>query len=1215
MTDAANGAAPAASAPPAASSSLLLPNMEMKREPEAEPPTVSPAAAPSSPAPGEGAVTNGASVKPPEVKEKAEQEKAGGSSVRTVTIDGGDVKEKLDRLFNYWNSRYAVEGDPWEGVDIFAILVGKANEEEEGKPEQMQMWLTGFQFPETLFVFTRSGEWLVLTSPKKLEHLRQIETCREGISLLSRSGPDGIDGAVRSINEAVTREATTSGKAPEDVVLGCLQSSNAQQGFAQQMTETFFKKFTDANKSKFVDDGVVITMAVHTPVEIENIRSASIVSVAMMKTQIVNRIETVLDNEQHESHATIAGLAEKLLKDGKQVEKLRERHNIDPAEVDLLYSNVQSGEAFDLRASAQPTTANLSQTEGAIIISLGVKYKELCAALARTLLLNGTKEQKEMYSFTFELLQHVISLLKPGASFSGIYADTRAYIEARKPGLSEHFLKMAGHCMGIEYRSNSLVLNPKNTKTLVERGMIFNITVGFSHLTTSKGKTYAIWLADTVLLPKEEGAAPVVLTDGISKTLRHVSYELEDAEEKTQEKTKSSFSEKKESKEKVKKGEDDEGQKKKKSGSSTKHKESKSNKEKEKGESRKSTAAGGGAISATILNNAESVILKDRLRRRTGSQAATAQQEAEERDERQRQLRKKKSEQLRLRFDNEKDGGGLERKKKEGKKMEDIKCFASPEAFPRDLKTNKLYVDFKSESLLVPIHGSHLPFHLSTVKNVTCSETQGGDASGGAAAGKNRSPFFVLRVNFQVPGSQTLTLKGEENPLPDLSGRPDTVFIKELMFKSEDGRHLQTIFRTIKEQLKRVKQKALEDDVAGEMTEQDKLILNRTGRRVLLKDLMIRPNIAPGMRKLIGTLEAHTNGLRFTVNTRGQIDQVDITYSNIKHAMFQPCERELIVLIHFHLKSAIMVGKKRTQDVQFYTEAGTQTDDLDNRRNRSFHDPDETQDEMRERELKRKLNNEFKRFVQQVEDIAKVEFDLPYRELRFTGVPMKSNVEILPTANCLVHLIEWPPFVLPLEDIELVSFERVAHGLRNFDVIFVFQDYTKPVKRIDLVPIEFLDNLKRWLNELEIVWYEGKQNLNWNAILKQIRDDPHGFVEAGGFEMFLGDDSPSGEEGDTDEDDDDEEYAESESESEYEGSGEEQEDGEEGSSEDDSSDSDDDESLADESDEDEEYNDVSSDEEEGLSWDELEERAKKEDRKRRTEDSDEDDERRKKKRK
>lgn len=41
---------------------------------------------------------------------------------------------------------------------------------------------------------------------------------------------------------------------------------------------------------------------------------------------------------------------------------------------------------------------------------------------------------------------------------------------------------------------------------------------------------------------------------------------------------------------------------------------------------------------------------------------------------------------------------------------------------------------------------------------------------------------------------------------------------------------------------------------------------------------------------------------RFTVNTRGQMDVVDITYANIKHAILQPCERELIVLVHFHLK-------------------------------------------------------------------------------------------------------------------------------------------------------------------------------------------------------------------------------------------------------------------------------------------------------------------------
>lgn len=46
-------------------------------------------------------------------------------------------------------------------------------------------------------------------------------------------------------------------------------------------------------------------------------------------------------------------------------------------------------------------------------------------------------------------------------------------------------------------------------RAIVERGMTFYVSVGFSHLKTSKGKSYAVWLADTVHLPKEEGAPPL----------------------------------------------------------------------------------------------------------------------------------------------------------------------------------------------------------------------------------------------------------------------------------------------------------------------------------------------------------------------------------------------------------------------------------------------------------------------------------------------------------------------------------------------------------------------------------------------------------------------------------------------------------------------------------------------------------------------------------
>lgn len=71
-----------------------------------------------------------------------------------------------------------------------------------------------------------------------------------------------------------------------------------------------------------------------------------------------------------------------------------------------------------------------------------------------------------------------------------------------------------------------------------------------------------------------------------------------------------------------------------------------------------------------------------------------------------------------------------------------------------------------------------------------------------------------------------------------------------------------------------------------------------------LKDLYIRPNIVT--KRMSGSLESHTNGFRFT-SVRG--DKVDILYNNIKNAFFQPCDGEMIILLHFHLKHAIMFGK------------------------------------------------------------------------------------------------------------------------------------------------------------------------------------------------------------------------------------------------------------------------------------------------------------------
>jgi len=43
---------------------------------------------------------------------------------------------------------------------------------------------------------------------------------------------------------------------------------------------------------------------------------------------------------------------------------------------------------------------------------------------------------------------------------------------------------------------------------------------------------------------------------------------------------------------------------------------------------------------------------------------------------------------------------------------------------------------------------------------------------------------------------------------------------------------------------------------------------------------------------------------------------------------------------------------------------------------------------------------------------------------------------------------------MPLEDIEMVCFERMMRSLKNFDLVFVFKDYEKPIQRITAIPSE-----------------------------------------------------------------------------------------------------------------------------------------------------------------
>jgi len=104
-----------------------------------------------------------------------------------------------------------------------------------------------------------------------------------------------------------------------------------------------------------------------------------------------------------------------------------------------------------------------------------------------------------------------------------------------------------------------------------------------------------------------------------------------------------------------------------------------------------------------------------------------------------------------------------------------------------------------------------------------------------------------------------------------------------------------------------------------------------------------------------------------------------------------------------------------------------------------------------------------------------------------------------PTSSCLINVTEMPAFVLSLDQIELVHFERVSFHLKNFDMVFIFKDYTKKVAMITSIPMNQLDQIKEWLNSCDIKYTEGLQNFNWPKIMKTITDDPEGFFDQGGW--------------------------------------------------------------------------------------------------------------------
>ncbi|XP_062500756.1 FACT complex subunit SPT16-like [Corticium candelabrum] len=992
-----------------------------------------------------------------------------------ASLDKEAFIRRISRLYKAWEND---SGDLFQGADAFVSTVGQDEEVTYAKSTALQTWLFGYELPDTLTLFCKS-EIIVLSSKKKNEFLKPVSGgSHDGIpevQLLLRNKDDNSDNFKR-IFDAVK-------KSGEGKKLGMFLKDKLASAFIKQWNAALEKETIEKVD---VSAGFAYVMAPKDDSELTVIKRAAQLSSDIFGKYFKTQIMETVDEEKRVKHSRFAELIEKAATEEKKYTT-----GMDLEQVEMCYPPiVQSGGKFQLKFSVVSDDNKLHF--GVIICSLGTRYKSYCSNVIRTMLVEPTQEQQDNYLFLVELEELVLDKLRHGVKLCDVYGATVDHVKAKKPELESCLTRTIGFAMGIEFRESSLMISAKTT-AVAQKGMVFNINLGFSGLTNAAAvdeadKNYALFIGDTVVVQEGKPAESQTAT---KKQIKNIAIFL--------------------------KGEDEEDE------------------DQQDGNVEDDLLISVESRNAVLDVRTRPEITAEKRRKLHQSELA-----AQMHEEAKRRLAESK-------------GQVKERKVKTSNV-----AYRHLSVMPvdPDVQEAKIFVDRKHETVVLPISGIPTPFHVSSIKNI--SKNDEGD-------------YSYLRINFYFPGSTFGRTEGTNFI------NPDATFLKEVTYRSSCVRightvpaasNLSTAFRLIKEVQKKWRTREAERKEMEGIVEQATLQVAHGKNVPKLKDVYIRPNITAGKTRSQGVVEAHVNGIRFTAY-RGPT--VDILYANVKHAFFQPCDNEMIILIHFHLKHPILLGKKKQQDIQFYTEVGEIVTDLGHRQ--TMHDRDDLQAEQAEREMRSRLNHAFDSFRRKVEALTRqeLEFDVPFRDLGFHGVPVRSSVLVQPTTHCLVHLTEMPFFVIVLDEIELVHFERVQFHLKNFDIVFVFKDYSRKVAMVSSVPMSSLDAVKEWLDSCDIKYTEGIQSLNWTKIMKTINDNPDEFFENGGWSFLI---MESDSEGEDEEGEDAAAYEPSVS-----GSGEEYRES-----------SSDDYSMS-EVDEISEEGELGSDESEGKDWDELEKEA------------------------
>lgn len=482
-------------------------------------------------------------------------------------------------------------------------------------------------------------------------------------------------------------------------------------------------------------------------IELRAVRNSSKACVALMHSYFLDEMSTILDQEKKVKHRVLADKVDSKLDDEKfwksvKLPSGKLASDFDSTQLDWTIGPVvYSGGKFDLKMQAESSEENLHP--GVIVAGMGLRYRSYCSSIARTYMVDPNKTQESNYKFLLTVHNLILKEIRDGAVAKDVYNKALGYVRSKKPELEKHFVKNVGYGIGLENKDPTLVLNGKNGRALKD-GMTLCVSTGFQDLENPQpqdknSKIYSLIVTDTIRVTAE---GTVNFTGEAAADPDSTSFFFKDDEEQQPAP------------------------------------------KKEKKDSR---------VGAVAAKN----ITSSRLRSGRGHDK---DEEAENRrKEHQKELASKKQKEGMARFaesTTDPNGG-------EAKKFKRFESYKRDNQFPAKVRDMGIVVDQKNSTVVLPVMGRPVPFHIQTIKNASKSD---------------EGEWSFLRINFLSPG-QGVGRK-DDQPFEDASAH----FVRSLTFRSTDGDRYTEIANQISNMKRDLTKKEQEKKDMEDVVEQDKLV-------------------------------------------------------------------------------------------------------------------------------------------------------------------------------------------------------------------------------------------------------------------------------------------------------------------------------------------------------------------------------------------------------